>query len=313
MIKYNKLFALVKKYTHRIIAHLVARILKTGATYDANNFRLWEKQGYHITPVSFYYPIPDTRELTKIHPRSHKISGIDFRPEFQLQFLAEIVPQYASEYNAFPLTKPASPQKFYIENDAFVGIDPHLYHVMIRHFQPRTIIEVGAGNTTLLGAQASRLNGHTRYISIEPYPRDFIAQGVSGVEHVQHKAEDLPVDFFRQLRANDILFIDSSHVIKSSGDVCFLILNVLPCLEPGVIVHFHDIYLPFDYSRNLLLNIQYFWTEQYLLQAYLADNDHAELLIGSKFILDKYPTKVKNTFPQVRDYGGSASFWIRKC
>jgi len=319
----------VKSYIHRAIAHLVAVVLRKGAVYYPDNFRLWESKGYHITPVDFYYPVPDTRELMKNHPRPNRtVPGIDFRPEFQHQFLTEIAPQFAHEYNAFPLTKP-TPHKsgilpdntFYIENDAFVGIDPHAYHVMIRHFKPRTIIEVGAGNSTLLGSQASRLNKHTRYISIDPYytyttscPSHSKERSCGGiVESIQHNVEDLPINFFKQLQKNDILFIDSSHVIRASGDVCFLILEILPILEKGVIIHLHDIYLPFDYSKNLLVNIHYFWTEQYLLQAYLINNPTVEVMFGSKFVLDRYRDDVKRTFPNIRDYDGSASFWIRKC
>ena len=304
-----RLFAAARRYTHRAIAYLVSIVLRPEALFDRFNFRLWQKRGYHITPIHFYYPIPDTRQLSA-YPDPSESPGIDFRPEFQLRLLREVFPCFAAEYAGFPAT-PSEAGTFYLGNGSFDGIDPHVYYALIRHFKPKTVIEVGSGYSTLVGVQASRMNGATRYLCIDPWPRADIA-GVPGVELLRRKVEETNIEVFLTLGRNDILFVDASHVVRTGGDVCFIILEVLPRLAEGVIVHFHDIFLPFEYPREWLLERHLFWTEQYLLQAYLADNSRVEVLFASNYISKKYPREVQEAFPGAVWHGGG-SFWIRKC
>jgi hypothetical protein len=301
----------IKRYIHRLEAYLVAAILRPGAMYDLENFRLWERRGYHITPLHFYYPIPDTRDFFQKEFHPSDCPGIDFRFEAQLELLQEFSAKFSQEYNAFPI-KATNSNSFYLDNDAFAGIDPLIYYCMIRHFRPKTIIEVGSGHSTVLGAQACQLNDSTRYVCIDPWPRDFISRGVAGVEFVRQKVEDLQLDVFLQLQPNDILFIDSSHVVRTAGDVNFVILEILPRLAKGVIIHFHDIFLPFEYPKEWIIEQQCFWTEQYILQAYLAENNHAEILLTNHYISKKHPEEVRQTFPNALRIDGG-SFWIRKC
>jgi hypothetical protein len=301
----------IKRAFHRAAAHLVAVLLRPGAIYDTENIRLWEKRGYHITPNHFYYPIPDSRELHARDFKPSELPGVDLRPESQMKLIKEAFVQFSREYNHIPY-KPTDTNAFYLENDAFHGIDPFIYYCMIRHFKPKTIVEVGSGHSTLLGAQASRLGGSTRYVCIDPWPRELISKGVANIEFIRDKVEDLELNLFQELQANDILFIDSSHVIRTAGDVCFNILEVLPRLAKGVIVHIHDIFLPFDYPKEWIIEQQRYWTEQYLLQAYLAENNSAEVLFASNYLSKIYPKELRKAFPKAVWIGG-ASFWIRKC
>lgn len=290
------------------MGYLTASILRPGATYIPENFKLWERRGYHVTPVHFYSPIPDTREMERREFRSSACTGIDLRATTQLGLLRDFS-RFAPEYDALPRA-PVDNGGFYLQNDAFQGIDPHVYCCMQRHFQPKTIIEVGSGYSTLLGAQIARHND-TRYLCIDPWPRDFVSKGIAGVEFIKSRVEDLDVSLFTQLQANDILFVDSSHVVRTASDVCFLILEVLPRLKAGVIVHFHDIFLPFEYPKEWITKNHSFWTEQYLLQAYLSDNTHAEVLFANHFMATTYPTEIRATFSRVM-WANGASFWIRK-
>jgi hypothetical protein len=200
---------------------------------------------------------------------------------------------------------------FYLDNDAFGGVDPHIYYCILRHFRPRTVVEIGSGFSTLLGAQASERNSTTRYICVDPWPRSFVGAGIPGVEHIQKRVEELDAGFFEQLQEGDVLFIDSSHVVRTAGDVCFLVLDVLPRLASGVIIHFHDIYLPFDYPDELIIERQMFWTEQYLLQAYIADNSRVEVLFATNFVACECPEELQRVFPRALWWGGG-SFWMRK-
>jgi hypothetical protein len=304
-----------RRLIHRTIAHLVSIILRPGAVYDRYNFRLWEKRGYHITPVHFYYPIPDTAELEVTYPTPTTVPGIDLRPEFQLSLLEEVFPQFSGEYNSFnhALQKKG---EFYLDNDSFQGIDPHVYYSMIRYYKPDTIIEIGSGNSTVLSTHALDKNGkQARLVVIDPWPRDFTKQFISSkaykLEHIEQKIEDVDLELFSNLKENDLLFIDGSHVIRTGGDVCFMLLQILPQLPKGVIIHVHDIYLPFEYPKEMILDRLLFWTEQYLLQAYLSENSHAEVIFGSHYMSVVYPAVVKKAFPQALSWQGG-SFWIRK-
>ena len=133
--------------------------------------------------------------------------------------------------------------------------------------------------------------------------------------------EDIDLEFFSQLHSGDVLFIDSSHTVKIGGDVNYLFLEVLPRLEPGVIVHIHDIFLPFEYRRDWVLDEFRFWTEQYLLQAFLTFNSEFEVLMANSYMAHGYlddlkaafPSleKVKATVPNSVRFGGG-SFWMRR-
>lgn len=301
----------LKRSFHKAVALLVAVLLKPGAVWNPENFKLWESRGYHITPVHFYSPIPDTRNLIEKDYQVSVFPELEMSAESQRKLLKEYFSRFSQEYDAIP-DKQTDSKAFYLDNDAFVGTDPYIYYCMIRHFQPKTIIEVGSGHSTVLGAQASKVNESTRYICIDPWPRDFISQGITGVEFIQRKVEDLELEMFLQLKENDILFVDSSHVTRVGGDVNFIILEVVPRLAKGVIIHFHDIFLPDNYPKEWIDEMHRFWTEQYLLQAYLANNCHIEILFANHFISKKFTEDLRATFPKALKIGGG-SFWIRKC
>ena len=190
---------------------------------------------------------------------------------------------------------------------------------MIRHFKPKRIFEIGSGNSTYLSAQAvlkdKEDNGHKcELIAVEPYPNDVLKAGFPGLsELISTKIQDIPLSEFNKLKENDILFIDSSHVLKIGSDVQYEYLEILPRLNKGVIVHLHDIFLPAEYPREWVLKDYRFWTEQYLLQAFLAFNDNFEVLWAGSYIHLKHPDKLEAAFSSYkRDERLPGSFWIRK-
>ena len=254
-------------------------------------FRIWEKLGFYVIPKHYYYPIPETRELLlrekKIWKNSELI-GIDMNEKIQLKFLKEVFPNYKSEYIRFPKDKNQRDSKFdfYFGSGGIAEVDAEVLYCMIRHFKPSTIIEIGSGSSTLLIAQACRVNKRevgkvSKFIVVDPYPRKTIQMGIPGLTHiVPKKVEELDLEFFEALESGDILFIDSSHVVKIGGDVNYLYLEVLPRLNAGVIVHSHDIFLPYEYPKEWIIKEHKFWTEQYLLQAFLTYNSAFEVLWG---------------------------------
>jgi hypothetical protein len=128
---------------------------------------------------------------------------------------------------------------------------------------------------------------------------------------VTKKVQEIDLNFFSQLQSGDILFIDSSHTVKIGGDVNYLFLQVLPRLKPGVMVHVHDIFLPFEYRRDWVLDEFRFWTEQYLLQAFLTFNSEFEVLMANSYLSHYYQEDLKAAFPSLPSWGGG-SFWMRR-
>jgi hypothetical protein len=123
--------------------------------------------------------------------------------------------------------------------------------------------------------------------------------------------EDVGVETFEQLQARDVLFIDSSHVVRIGGDVTYLFLEVLPRLQPGVVIHVHDIFFPGDYPRDWVVEQFRFWSEQYLLQAFLAFNSAFEVLLCNGYLQSKYAPVLRATFARSPWWGGG-SFWMRR-
>ena len=296
----------------RFMAAVVPICLKS--TEIRELFQNWEKHGFHVTPVHFYQPIPDTQSLPEtLWKRPSELVGIDMNDVMQLDLLRNHFPRFREQYQHFP-TKPTGEQNgFYLGNHLFDGTDALVTYCMVRHFQPRFIIEVGSGFSSLvLGAAAVAENDSASIISIDPFPREFLRKGFRGLRSlIEKKVQDIDLNFFSQLESGDILFIDSSHTVKIGGDVNYLFLEVLPRLKPGVIVHVHDIFLPFDYRRDWVLDKFRFWTEQYLLQAFMMFNSEFEVLMANSYLNHYHQEDLKAAFPNLPSWEGG-SFWIRR-
>jgi hypothetical protein len=276
-------------------------------------FQNWEKHGFHVTPVHFYQPIPDTQSLPDtLWERPGELVGIDMNDAMQLDLLRNHFPRFRKQYQHFP-TKPTGEQnRFYLGNHLFDGTDALVAYCMVRHFQPRLIIEVGSGFSSLVLGAAAAENDSASIISIEPFPREFLRKGFPGLRSlIEKKVQDIDLTFFSQLESGDILFIDSSHTVKIGGDVNYLFLEVMPRLKPGVIVHVHDIFLPFDYRRDWVLDEFRFWTEQYLLQAFMMFNSEFEVLMANSYLNHYHQEDLKAAFPNLPSWEGG-SFWIRR-
>ena len=293
------------------IAKVIPRCLHHPQFHDL--FLKWERHGFHVTPVHFYQPIPDTRTLTDaIWSKPGGLAGVDMNEDGQLDLLRNAFPQFRNEYDAIPRSATGKRGEFYFDNGQFSGTDALVNYCMVRHFQPRLIIEVGGGFSSLITAQAAVKNKSSSLVSIEPFPLDFLVAGFPGLASlVQKPVQDVELDFFSKLESGDILFIDSSHTVKIGGDVNYLFLEVLPRLKPGVIVHVHDIWFPLDYGREWVLGEFRFWTEQYLLQAFLAFNSEFEVLICNSYLGFHFPEELKSCFPRSPWWGGG-SFWMRR-
>jgi hypothetical protein len=149
-----------------------------------------------------------------------------------------------------------------------------------------------------------------KHLCIEPFERPWLEK--TGLSIIRKKVEDVGIDLFSELQENDILFIDSSHVIRPQGDVLFEYLELLPLLSPGVIVQIHDIFSPRDYPRRLIIDSVRFWNEQYLLEAFLTQNKNWEILGAINFLFNNFYEKLKSVAPTLTPESEPSSFYIRK-
>ena len=153
------------------------------------------------------------------------------------------------------------------------------------------------------------------HICIEPYKNEWLSN--TNVQIIKKRVEKVNISLFESLNANDILFIDSSHIIRPQGDVLFEYLEILPKLNSGVLVHIHDIFTPEDYPDKWL-NDSILWNEQYLLEAFLTNNDQYSVIGSTNFLLFNYYKEFSSVCPVTKslmDKGqivGAGSFWIKK-
>lgn len=244
---------------------------------DRRNFGRWQERGFYVTPVHFYQPIPDTRELPeRLWDGPAEMPAVDMAPERQLAVLRELT-AFKAEYEAADII-----------GHAFGCPDAELLWAMVRRQKPRRVIEIGTGTSTTILAMAVARNAEEdpattcKLLSIDPYPnRDLIAGIPGGANVLDRPVQDVPLEDFEKLEAGDILFIDSSHVVAVGSDVRFEILDILPRLARGVVIHFHVIHLPYEYRREWVMEKCLFWNEAYMLQAFLAYNDSFQVLLSS--------------------------------
>lgn len=280
-------------------------------------FYIMEERGVHVIPNHFYYPVPDITQTMISDPwkSDSALIGIDMNLTTQLDLLNKAFPAYQDEYNLLPQEKTASlpPYAFHFRNGIFDGLDALVLYCMVRHFKPQRIIEVGSGWSTRISAQAALKNGHTRLTSIEPYPAPFLVDGFPGLDSLfVKKVQDVDFSLFETLREGDILFIDTSHVIKTGGDVIYLYLEVLPRLNKGVVIHIHDIFFPQDYPKWWMKELVRFWDEQYLLHAFLTFNSHFRVLFANNYMRLKCQDQIKAVFPKSPFHDFACSFWMQK-
>jgi hypothetical protein len=266
----------------------------------------------------YYSPLPEIAEVQAqasvlFRQEVDLRPSIDLRPHMQQELLAQLLPYYRDFI--WP-DEPTKDFRFYVRQGYFGPGDAVILHGMLRHFKPKRVIEAGSGFTSALMLDTNErfFQSRINFTFIEPFSERLLSlirqTDLAQCTLIQDKLQNVPVTFFQQLEANDILFVDSSHVSKIGSDVNFIVFEILPALKPGVLIHFHDILWPFEYPLQWIIDGRA-WNEAYLLRAFLQYNTQFDVLLLNSFVGHAFRTFMETNMPLfLKDPGGS--LWLRK-
>jgi predicted O-methyltransferase YrrM len=259
-----------------------------------------------FNPIHLKYPLNNAR----------KLPGIDWNSQNQLELLS----QFNFNEELIELDSQDNPQRFIYDNPNFRAGDAEFLYNLIRLYKPKRLIEIGSGSSTLMAHAATKklaqldTNYACEHICIEPFEMPWLEK-VENIQIVRKMLEDVPSDLFNTLESGDILFIDSSHVIRPQGEVLKEYLEILPTLNPGVLVHIHDIFSPRDYPEVWVIDQVRLWNEQYLLEAFLSLNNQFEIIGALNYLKHAYPDDLAAKCPVFSSDPSKyepGSFWIRR-
>lgn len=282
------------------------------------NLRLeLEKYRTYHPPGHYYSPIPDQSYIkanaTKIFDRAKKVlPGIDMRSDEQKKLLYS----FAEHYGDIPF--PENKQgdfRYWFKNGLFSYSDSIFLTCMIRNFKPHRIIEAGSGysSAAMLDINERYFNNEIEMTFVEPYPVTLnkLTEGFpKNFTVIPGFVQDVKLETFSTLKENDILFIDSTHVAKAGSDVNYILFEILPSLNKGVIIHFHDVFYPFEYPQQWIEK-GFAWNEDYMLRAFLMYNNAFEILFFNSYAELFENDWISANMPKVLLNPGGG-LWLRK-
>jgi hypothetical protein len=276
------------------------------------------KRNSFFPPGHFYSPIISVDQIKKREDEiwnekeKNGIAGIDLQTASQIKLVEDIGKYYPD--------LPFRPEKqatlrYYYDNSFYPYSDAIILYSMIRHFRPGKIVEVGSGFSSAVMLDTNELffDGLINLTFIEPYPdrlhslmkvNDKLSFPV-----IQMDVQKVSTELFRELQAGDILFVDSSHIVKTGSDVNYIVFNILPFLKKGVLIHFHDVFYPFEYIRDWVFN-GYNWNEAYFLRSFLMYNRDFQIRLFSEYLHRYHRSAFKDMPLTYKNTGGS--LWLER-
>jgi Methyltransferase domain len=278
--------------------------------------RLARRLGWHLVRADFYSPIIDPDRLPdSTWERRTPMPGLELDLDGQLELLQVGLAPFACEWRP-PLNPPGDQLGFHLDNPYYGPLDADVLYGMVRHLRPARVLELGSGYSTLVIEAAAALNaaeGVTlSHTVVDPFMSPLLSTLEDEVRRLEVPAQSLPPDEFESLQAGDVLFVDSTHTVKPGGDVVFVVLEALGMLAPGVVVHFHDIFRPFEYPRLLSERFNKHWQEHHLLQAFLAYNPGFRVLCANHALARLEFDRAREFAPALRREMAPSGFWIEK-
>lgn len=279
----------------------------------ANQPRLTLLSGFRCFPQVFYSPLvnPDEIDLARMGQK-RELPGIRIDPDKVSKWLREIS-RYAPEFGWAPRDAATGKVPW---AETYTTLDSVVLYCLLRHLKPKRYIEVGCGVSSGVSSEALRINERegckAEAVFIEPYPGPRL-EGIRLYGNLLvKKIQEVSLSEFKKLGENDVLFIDTSHVLKCQNDVEYELLRILPSLRPGVMIHIHDIYTPYEQPADWLLG-RYApggSNEQYAVEALLSGGSQFEVCLPLHLVGREYPEIVAGLLGRAVDRG--QAFWIRK-
>lgn len=240
------------------------------------------------------------------------ISGIELQTENQIK----LINSFNKYYDELPFTsQKQTKSRYYFENGFYSYTDGIVLYSMIRHFRPKRIIEIGSGfsSALMLDTNDFFFDKQIDLTFIEPYPERLLSllndNDKKNTTIIQSDVQKVPLNKFTKLNAGDILFVDSTHVVKTGSDVNYILFEVLPNLQSGVLIHFHDVFYPFEYPKEWVFMGRN-WNEDYFLKSFLMYNNKFEIKLFSEYLHRLHPHAFKNMPLTYKNFG--ANLWIEK-
>jgi Methyltransferase domain len=276
------------------------------------------RQSQFVPPGHYYSPIPSQEEVKAREqaiwgavPRN--LPSIDLNEEGQIALFNE----FKKYYEEMPFEdEPKENLRYYFKNSWFSYTDAIVLHSMIRHLKPRRIIEIGSGfsSAVMLDTNDLFFAGTIACTFVEPSPERLqsLLRDADQNRHtlITTQLQDVDLNLFKSLSANDILFVDSSHVAKVNSDVNRVLFDILPILDKDVSVHFHDVFYPFEYPKELIYR-GIAWNEDYLLRAFLQYNNAFQIQFFNTFLVHFHRNLFQSDMPLcLKNPGGS--LWLKK-
>jgi hypothetical protein len=272
------------------------------------------RAGYQVFQEAYWNPFPVASEVDMARLKLKRtFPAIEFQESAYLQLLENLTP-YAGEVDEFFKSRKGNLVAW---DNTYQRADSATLYAMLRRIKPKRYIEVGCGYSSRASAAALRRNeqeGHPCQCTfIEPFPPPYLTEMNLPGEMIPKRIEQMPLAFFQQLEPGDVLFIDTSHVIKIQNDVEFELIHLLPSLKAGVIVHIHDIFTPYDYPEEWMVgkhNNRNGNNEQYALECLLSGGADWEIRLPVHLLWRDHQQAMKKLLPDL--HNRPAAFWLEK-
>jgi predicted O-methyltransferase YrrM len=266
-------------------------------------------------PGHFYSPYAsvESPELPTVSPNGQCVPGIDIREDDQLA-LVDVLRPLAEEF-ARAFASGNGTRRYDLRRaNAFRGADAAVLYALLRHSTPQRVIELGAGwsSALILDAAARHLSTDIELLFVDPHPErlESLLLPEDVVNLKRSPAQAITPDDVSTLASGDILFVDTTHVVKHGSDVNHIVFTLLPALAPGVLVHFHDVFWPFDYPREWIEQRRA-WAEAYLLRAFLQYNSRFEIVLFLDYLAMRHP-EIARALNPTPEYHRPGSLWLRR-
>jgi predicted O-methyltransferase YrrM len=297
-------------------------VMRSGETFEAIFYKFIRSPEYQtrqrveckFPAGNFHSPVVDPSTVKRYvdWSASQRIRAI----EVPLEPMQAFFEKHLAFFRNTRFAETKSPDaRYYLDGAPFPYGDALILRGMIAEHNPKRIIEIGSGFSTAVMLDAAQdLGMRPRIICIEPYPARLQSlmrpDDISIVELAERDLQSVPLGTFEILEAGDILFIDSTHVLKTGSDVHYQLFHILPILKPGVIVHVHDVHYPFEYPPKWIYEDNYSWNEAYALRAFLMYNSHFRITFWNSYFRTACENWLRENFPQIISRNSGGSIWL---